>query len=195
MIDHVVNSMYLDDFRYKHEGDFWIILQNPRGIKEFRDQDPEYFPTMFALKEGHSDLLCFPETNVAWHKNDLLYDISIANKNIWHTPTKTIAASCRSEKHGPTCYQPGGVLNVVANNLTTKIQSTSSDFLGRWTKIRFFAKKGAVVVYTVYRPNPATLASAGVNSSWMQQYRHLSKTDTKVDPRSRLISDLIDEIS
>ena len=82
----------------------------------------------------------------------------------------------------------------MANNLTTKIQSTSSDFLGKWIKLRLFAKKGAVVVYTVYRPNPTTLATAGVNSSWILQYRHLSKKDPKVNPRNKLINDLIDEI-
>lgn len=49
-------------------------------------------------------------------------------------------------------------------------------------------------MYTVYRPNPTTLATAGVNFSWMQQYRHLSKKDTKVNPRNKLIIDLIEEI-
>ena len=193
-MENAVNSMYLDDFSLKHDGDFRFILQNPRGIKEFRDNDPEYFPTMVALQEDHCDLLCFSETNVAWHRNDFLYDISVANKNIWNTPTQTVAASCRSEKHDSSCYQPGGVLNVVANNLRTKIQSTSTDYVGRWSKIRFFAKKGAVVVYTVYQPNPSSLATAGVNSSCMQQYRHLSKKDRSVDPRAQLITDLIEEV-
>ena len=43
---HDVNSrsQFLDDFRIKHEGDFLLLLQNPRGIKEFRDNDPDFFP-------------------------------------------------------------------------------------------------------------------------------------------------------
>ena len=166
--DHMNNSNYLDNFRAKHDGDYRLILQNPRGIKEFRDNDPEYFPTMNTLREGQSDLMCFVETNMPWHKNDFLYDISVANKAIWNTPTKSISASCRMDKKGSKNYQPGGVLNVVANSLTTKIQSTSSDSLGRWTKIRFFAKNSALVVYSVYRPNPSTLSTTGINSSWMQ---------------------------
>ena len=190
----IERSKYLDDFRCKHAGDFRIIVQNPRGIKEFRDHDPEYYPTMLAMKEGQCDLMGFVETNVPWHKNDFLYDISVVNKTIWSTPTKTIAASCRSENKGSFMYQPGGVMSIVANTLTTKIQSTSTDYLGRWTKIRFFAKGGAFVVYSVYRPNPATLASAGVNSSWMQQYRHLSMKNPKVNPRNQLILDLISDI-
>ena len=118
---HVTNSLFMDDFRNKHEGDFRFVLQNPRGIKELKDSDPEYYPTVQALREGQCDLMCFAETNVSWHRNDFLYDVSVANKFIWSTPTKTIAASCRSEKKGSNFYQPGGVMNIVANNLTTKI--------------------------------------------------------------------------
>lgn len=147
------------------------------------------------MKEGQCDLMSFVETNVPWHKNDFLYDISVVNNTIWPTPTKTLAAPCRSEIKGSKMYQPGGVMNIVANSLTTKIQSTTSDFLGRWTKVPFFAKGGAFVVYSVYRLNPATLASAGINSCWMQQYRHLSKKNKQVNPRNKLILDLIDDIN
>ena len=139
--------------------------------------------------------MCFVETNVPWHKNDFHYDISVANKNIWDTPTKTVVASCRSEIKGSKHYLPGGGMTVAANSLTTKIQSTSSDYLGRWAKVRFFAKKGALAVYSVYRPNPSSLSTACVNSSWMQQYRFLSKSDKTVDPRQQLISDLIKDVN
>ena len=47
-----------------------------------------------------------------------------------------------------------------------------------------------MIIYTVYRPNKATLATAGVNSAWMQQYRHLSKTIQNRDPRKQLLRDL-----
>ena len=185
-MENAVNAMYLDNFRLKHEGDFRFILQNPRDIKDFRDNDPEYFPTMVALQEGHCGLLCFSEANAAWYRNNFLYDISVANTNIWSTPTKTVAAPCRSEKHGPSYYQPGGVLNVVANNLTTKIQYLHQlTSLAVGPKLDFLQRK---------EPNPSSLATAGVNSSGMQQYRHLSKKDRSVDPRAQLITDLIEEV-
>ena len=60
-------SKYLDDFRLKDEGDYRILIQNPRGIKEFRDNDPEYYPTMLAMQEGQCDFMGFVETNVPWH--------------------------------------------------------------------------------------------------------------------------------
>ena len=45
----------LDDIRYKREGDYRIILQNTNGIKEFRNSDPDYLPTMRALQQAGSD--------------------------------------------------------------------------------------------------------------------------------------------
>ena len=65
VLEQAEDSLYIDDFRLKHDGDFRLILQNPRGIKEFRDEDPECLPAMMALKEGQCGLLCFVETNVA----------------------------------------------------------------------------------------------------------------------------------
>lgn len=52
--DQVTNSLFMDDFRDKHERDFRFVLQNPRGIKAFKDSDPEYYPTVQAMREGHT---------------------------------------------------------------------------------------------------------------------------------------------
>ena len=187
------NKMY-DDIGFKTDNHFRLILQNTRGIHEFKQNDPEYFPTMTALKEAGADIMCFVETNTPWHKSDMIYDISTVNKMIWDTPTKTVGASCRTEGKSSNNYLPGGALNVIANSLTTKIQSTTTDLLGRWIKVRFFAKGGSLVIYTVYRPNPSSISRAGVNSAWMQQYRHLSKENKNCDPRKKLMTDLCHDI-
>lgn len=59
-----------------------MTIQNTRDIREFKDKDPEYVPTMTALQGAEADMMCFVETNTPWHKNDLLYDISMVNKII-----------------------------------------------------------------------------------------------------------------
>ena len=120
----------------------------------------------------------------------------MVHKHIWSTPTKTVGASCRQDKTKFTKYQPGGVLAVVANGLTSKIQSFETDSLDRWTKTRFFAKNGIFTIYTIYRPNPGSLRSSGVNSTWMQQYRALNNNSTTIiDPRAQFIDYIIDDIS
>ena len=184
----------LDDVRYKQEGDYRIILQNTNGIKEFRDNDPDYLPTIRALQLAGADHISLVETNTPWHANDFLYDLTMVHRHVWKTPTKTVGASCRTEKLKSTSYQPGGVLSITANTLTTKINTVETDKLGRWAKTNFFAKDGNFIIYTIYRPNPGSLRMAGVNSPWMQQYRALSKKAKDVDPRSQLIEDLIVDI-
>ena len=149
---------------------------------------------MRAMQQAGADHICLVETNTAWHANDFLYDISMVNKHIWSIPTKTTGASCRTEKHRGSSYQPGGVMSITANSLTIKINTVATDSLGRWTKTNFFAKKGSFLIYTIYRPNPGSLASSGVNSAWMQQYRALSQNNVNVDPRQQLIDDLIEDI-
>ena len=55
----------LDDIRYKREGDYRIILQNTNGIKEFRNSNPDYLPTICALQQAGLDHMCLDETNTA----------------------------------------------------------------------------------------------------------------------------------
>ena len=61
-------------------------------------------------------------------------------------------------------------------------------------KSKFFAVKGTVTVYTIYRPNKAIIKTAGADTVWMQQHRALLKEDEVSDPRSQLIKDLIADI-
>ena len=153
-IGHNIFDQLLDDVRNKNNGDYRIVLQNTNGIKEFRETDPDYYPTMRALQKAGADHLCLIETNTPWHQNDFLYDISMVHKHIWSTPTKTFGASCRKGKHKASGYQPGGVLSVVANSLTSKIQSTETDSLGRWAKTRFFAKNVPLTNMDELSPRP-----------------------------------------
>ena len=118
----------------------------------------------------------------------------MVHKHVWSTPTKTVGASCRTEKPQSRTYQPGGVLSITANSLTTKINTVTNDKLGRWSKTKKIAKKGYLVIYTIYRPNPGSLRNSGINSVWMQQYRALSKNNSEVDPRKQFIEDITNDI-
>ena len=184
----------LDDVQTKHDQNYRIVMQNVNGIKEFHQKDPDYYPTLRALQRAGADHLCLVETNTPWHMNDLLYEILMVHEHVWSTPTKTTGASCRSEKALSRNYQPGGVLYITANSLTTKINTVSSDGLGRWTKTIFFAKQGSLVIYTIYRPNPGSLQTSGINCVWVQQYRSLCKKNPKVDPRQQFIDDIIQDV-
>ena len=121
LLHHQIQNSSMDAFKVKDENNFRLILQNPNGIKIYQDQDPEYLPSMTSLKEHQADIICLPGTNVPWHKSDFLYDVTKQNQATWQgLPTKTVAASCRSETKTLGNYLPGGVLTVVTNTMTTK---------------------------------------------------------------------------
>lgn len=163
----------------------------------YKEKDPDYLPSILTFKDNEADSFCLPESNVPWHKNDLHYDISKQNQLTWgYLPTKPIAASCRKDPTTSHNYQPGGALTIVTNNLTTKIKSTSSDPLGRWTKVIFHVNGGSIALYTVYRPNRNSIKSAGSETAWMQQHRQLEKAkDKKENPHMQLILDLTADIT
>jgi len=190
-----LNNTLVDNLGSKAQDDFRIILQNPNGIRVYHDNDPEYLPSIETLKEAEVDMFCLTETNVPWHKTDLLYNISKQNQITWnHIPVKTVAASCRKDTYVQANYQPGGCLTTITNTMTTKIKNATSDYMGRWTKINFFATGGTVAIYTIYRPNPSSLRQAGGETVWMQQQRILEKEKDKENPRKQLILDLIGDI-
>ena len=140
-------------------------------------------------------MVCLAETNVPWHKNIFLYNVNKQNQITWkNMPVKTIAASCRRTRHTSPNYQPGGCLSIVTNTLTTKIKSSTSDYLGRWTRVNFFAKKGTVAIYTLYCPNKSSIRHTGGDTVWMQQQQVLEKEKDKEEPRYQLILDLIKDI-
>ena len=135
-----LNNTSLDTITAKREGDFRLFLQNPNSIKIFQDKDPEYLPSIETIKENEADVICLPETNIPWHRNDLYYDISTQNKATWNSiPTKTITAPCKDDRKTYQNYQPGGVMTIVTNTMTTKIKNCDKDYMGRWTKVFFFA--------------------------------------------------------
>ena len=134
-LENVFNDIDLhnmDSIKFKHDNDFRLILQNPNGIAVYKHGDPEYLPSMESFKNVQAEVICLSETNVPWHNHDLQYSVTKQNPIIWNsTPTKTIAASCRTEQKTYKNYQPGGVLSVTTANMTTKIKSFSSDKMGR----------------------------------------------------------------
>lgn len=86
-------------------------------------------------------------------------------------------------------------MTIIANTLTTKIKSSTSDSMGRWTKILFHVKGGSIAQYTIYRPNPNSMKNAGGDTMWMQQKRELDKAkEPKEDPRKQMILDLVADV-
>ena len=174
-----------------------IIGQNCRGIYHKGESPSEHFvPSMESFQSFGADMILLSETNTDWRINDNFYDTKLRNKAIWNpSPTMTSVASCPWDNTTKRSYQPGGLMSVSLNNLPSRIKKTIKDPLGRFIKTVFQGKAMNVTIYNIYRPNHMSLANAGIDTIWMQQWQQLKdKYPRKCDPRKICIEDLITSI-
>ena len=174
-----------------------LIAQNCRGAFHSSMKHTDfYIPSMESLQGYSPDILCLCETNTDWNVKDNGYDADLMNRAIWNpVPTKTVVASCRWKNLQRTTYQPGGVLSTCMNSMPSRIKTTYRDPYGRFVKIIYQAKGNRdVSIYNIYRPNPGSTTTSGINTVWMQQWRCLRDKHSPCDPRNLCISHLIDEI-
>jgi len=173
-----------------------IISQNCRGVfhKGVNASDV-YAPSMESFQMYSPDLILLNETNTDWFINDNAYETKLINKAVWSPlPTSTYVASCKWTNLRKTNYQPGGVMSVALDKLTSRIKSNFRDPYGRWIKLTFQAKNHSIAIYNVYRPNTSSVTSAGIETIWMQQWVLMKNENPDVDPRKQCIIDLITSI-
>ena len=174
-----------------------IIAQNCRGAFHSSTKHSDfYIPSMESLQGYSPDVICLCETNTDWKVRDNGYEADLMNRAIWNpAPTKTVVANCVWKNLQRTTYQPGGVLTVCANSMPSRIKTTFRDPYGRFVKIVYQAKGNRdVAIYNIYRPNPGSTTTSGINTVWMQQWRSLRDQHVPCDPRALCILHLIDEI-
>ena len=81
-------------------------------------------------------------------------------------------------------------------NLPSRIIRSVSDSHGRWTRTHIQIKdRKCLVVYNTYRTHAKSLATAGVDTPWMQQWKSIREATGKdVDPRRQHVEDLLELI-
>ena len=127
------------------------------------------------------------------------------NPSHMHTTYQTEHGFTQLVKHGrldikntpgftpSSSYQPGGVAAAFHGRLADRYSKTIRDTAGRWIIQEFIGKEKTLRVYTLYRVNPKTY-KADI-SAWSQQKRRMQKNDIDDDPRTRVIDDLIADIT
>jgi len=182
---------------FKEKDSIRIIAQNCNGAFHSGHRNSEhYIPSMSSLQGYSPDIICLSETNTDWKVRDMGYDTMLTNKVIWDpTPTKTIMSSCKWNNVRRTTYQPGGVLTLCLNSLPSRIKTSKSDEYGRYTKTVFQAKGDYFIsLYNIYRPNPGSASTSGIDTVWMQQYQCFRNHNKDLDPREEFIKDVINDI-
>ena len=184
-----------DSHAVKNENNIRIVSQNCRGVfpKEV-PRNEHYIPSIESFMDIQADAVLLTETNVDWKVQDQHWEISLLNKHIQKpSPTKTITSSCVHDNPRSQTHQTGGVMSLFTNTLPSRIQQSSSDRYGRWTRTSIQLKQRKLVIYNTYRTHKKTLQSVGIDTPWMHQWVALRKDfqDGSVNPRRKHMEDLL----
>ena len=92
-------------------------------------------------------------------------------------------------------YQPGGVASGFFGKLVTRYVSQKSDKYGRWHYHEFNGRDQNLRIYTLYRTNYSTDATAGGITAWMQQRLVLQQDGNYTNPRQSVVNEFLNEIT
>eukprot|EP00957_Ditylum_brightwellii_P078237 5948881-Ditylum_brightwellii.AAC.1 len=115
-------------------------------------------------------------------------DVKNKLRKVWHH-NKLTTSNC--PERTKSRYQPGGTATLITNRVTQKVHDSGADQFGRWSFITLDGThKRKMTVVMAYRVCKNTLAMAGENTCWMQQWRSLCKQGMEEpDPRHQFMTD------
>ena len=138
----------------------------------------------------HIDCLGIVETNINWKNQVVQNQVIHTLRKYWR---KTIIKGSSNQTSNFHTYLPGGTLTLLGNHWTGGGRAYEDPSgMGRWTEVGIHGRQNRQVrIITVYRVPHTTIAQAGTNTSFYNQWHYLRrKGDPKPDPRSQLLTDL-----
>ena len=94
-----------------------------------------------------------------------------------------------------TPNQPGGLVSGFQGPLVSRFSRFERDWLGRWHYHQFFGKVRDLRIYSMYRVNQSSSATAGDTTAWTQQQTILVQNKDFRNPRQAAIDDLMLELN
>ena len=146
-----------------------------------------------CLKEEEVDMMGIVEANICWTKADPKDRLSVRTRG-WLKCSNVKYAHHSLEPMIFILSQPGGVVSVIVDRTTYKVDGSGKDFtgLGRYAWTKFKGRNGMHLrVIIVYRP----CKTAGSETAYAQHVRFLMKVKDERDQQEVLLDDLETEIT
>ena len=185
--DDPLDNSWIGERIHSSPKGFRFLLQNPNGLNT-NNKLIEFGLLLENIKRYKIDMLLLPESNINSHNHVLLDQMRSATELHLHSPT---FCTNNTPNFPPSTYQPGGVTTIHHDNLTTRTSpETFHDPVGRWTCSVFNGKVRKLKVYCLYRVCMAS--DPGPTTAFSQQEQFFLDQDQIVNPRTKVISDLIE---
>ena len=158
---------YGDELRPKPSNTLRIYSQNIQGIPTTNTK--EHFHAMLStMTDREVDVFGWSETNLEWNDYKLNSEMFPIFKK--HFPQGKWLPST-SQIPFTTNYKPGGNLMGIHKNANARTHQTHRDPMGRWCWSRLEGKTKPLTIIQLYVPG--STKSAGITSSYAQQYEQL----------------------
>lgn len=171
-----------------------IFFQNVNGISP-KDEWQDASEIGYMARQQWISIMALAETNVDWKKGKARSKC-VKKLNAFWTGAKVGTASSLID-HG-SVYQPGGVLQLMGNEWSTRVTRTEEDpwRMGRWIAMTMQGKGGKAITFicayqvvndkgSIHRPRTA----------YKQQWMMLrNSTNPDPDPRKAFVRDLMSTI-
>ena len=184
-VDNPDDAKWFGEKIHNSPNGFRLLLQNPRGI-DTSNKLVEFGLVLEQMKRYKIDMLLLPETNVNSSNHSLIDNMKASAQLHLHHAYLNIT---NTPDFPPSSYQPGGVATIHHNKLALRTAGTTYDKAGRWVCNSFHGRVRTLKIYCIYRV--CDNKDGGPTTAYSQQENFFLLQNQKVNPRSRVIDDLI----
>ena len=182
-----LDSCWLGERIHPKPRGFRFLLQNPNGI-DTSNKLLEFGLLLDNIKRYKIDMLLLPESNVNSHNHVLVDQMRAATELHLCNPT---FSTINTPNFPPSSYQPGGVTTIHHDTLTLRTSpETHHDPAGRWTCCVLNGCHRKLKIYCLYRV--CSMSDPGPTTAFSQQEQYFLAQNQIVNPRDKVISDLIE---
>jgi hypothetical protein len=172
-----------------------IFFQNVNGISG-RDEWQDAREIGYMARQQWISILALAETKIDWKKGKAKRQCLQALKSFW-TAAKIGTASSMLDFE--SIYQPGGVLQLIGNEWSSRVVRTEEDpkRMGRWIGMTLQGKQGqAITMISAYQVVDDSNALHRPRTAYKQQWTMLrTDGDRNPDPRKAFVTDIIKYIT
>jgi hypothetical protein len=189
------NHHHGDEMKQKQTGQHRIYIQNANGF-HLDEEGGKFEAACVEMELMQADIGCFMEHNLDSTKpqvRKILHDT--LRKYHDHSRLEMGSTTVRTEGN----YKPGGTMIVATGNLSGRVTSSGSDWMGRWSHVKLRGKNDRVVtIVAAYQVCAKSIEQSRKDKStaFSQQHSLLrQKGHHQPSPRTHFRKDLLNTLS
>lgn len=169
-----------------------VMLHNCNSLSKYLHDPNLIHSIMRSWQDMNFHIIALTETRINTC-NSLLYDRAKSTySQIFQNGEIRLANSPGYNYKAGS--QPGGVGLAFNGRIQQRFVTSGRDTLGRWAWVQFAGKDSAFRIYTLYRVNYNSDRTTGHTTAWCQQREYLLNNNIQTNPRSQVISDIINDM-